>query len=315
MKVGRVTGIACLAVLSCFCGVRAQAPGDQEYTISMDVKRVVLYVTVHEGKAAFVSDLTKADFTVKEDGKVQEIRQFVREEVPAAIGLVIDNSQSMMNKRDEVIAAAKAFVKASNPKDEMFVVHFGDKVEYGLPQNIAFSSDQEMLATALDRLKAYGRTALYDAIWEALEHLKESKLTKKAIVVISDGGDNESLRKMDQVVRAADLSGALFYAVGIYDALDGDANPGVLRRLARDTGGEAFFPDKISELTDRCESIARDLRNQYMLVYAPADRPGDKAYHKIQVSVKDPKKRSLTVRTRTGYYGDAAAIPAAGGQK
>jgi Ca-activated chloride channel homolog len=315
MKSGRAAGIACLAILYCFCGVRAQAPGEPEYTISMDVKRVVLYVTVHEGKAAFVSDLSKADFTVKEDGKVQEIRQFVREEVPAAIGLVIDNSQSMMNKTAEVIAAAKAFVGASNPKDEMFVLHFGDVLEYGLPQEMPFTSDQALLGAALDRLKAYGRTALYDGIWEAMEHLKQSKLTKKAIVVISDGGDNQSKHTMNEVVKAADLSGALFYGVGIYDALDGDANPGVIKRLARDTGGEAFFPQQISELTEKCESIARDLRNQYMLVYAPADRPGDKAYHKIQVTVKDPKKRNLTVRTRTGYYGDAGATPAAGGPK
>jgi VWFA-related protein len=284
---------------------QAPAAADSD-TISVDVRRLVLYVTVREGRSGFVGDLQKEHFTVKEDNAVQEILQFSREDVPVAVGLVIDNSQSMMNKKQEAIAAAQAFIKASNPEDEVFVLHFNERLVFGLPQDMPFSSDQELLQRAIASVRLDGRTALYDAIHTALEHLERSTLTKKALVVISDGGDNESKHKMQDVVRAAGLSGALFYAVGIYDAMDGDADPGVLRRLANQTGGESFFPDKVSEISALCESIARDLRNQYMLVYAPQSPPEDSAFHKIRVTVKDPKKRSLKVRARNGYFGDAA---------
>jgi VWFA-related protein len=275
-------------------------------SISVDVSRVVLYVTAREGKTGYVGDLSKEHFVVKEDGKVQEIRQFSRDDVPVAIGLVVDNSQSMLNKRDEVVASGKAFVRASNPNDEMFVVHFNDKIKFGLPKNRMFTSNREELERALDLTTLEGHTALYDAIQVALDHLKNSKLTKRALFVLSDGGDNASTSKMKDVVKAADLSGALFYAIGIYDAMDGDANPGALRKLAQATGGEAFFPKGLDEMSALCESIARDLRNQYTLVYAPPDHPSDSAYHRVEVSVKDPQRRKLKVTSRSGYYGSAA---------
>lgn len=278
---------------------------DASATISVEVRRVVLFVTVREGKAGFVGDLQKEHFTVKEDGVAQEILQFSRDDVPVAVGLVVDNSQSMMNKHEEVTAAAKAFVAASNPHDEMFVVHFNERIVFGLPEDVPFSSDHAVLGRALDSLRTDGQTALYDGIHVAQQHLERSAQTKKALVVISDGGDNRSTHQMRDIVRAAGVSGALFYAVGIYDPLDGDANPGVLRRLANETGGEAFFPERVSEISSLCESIARDLRNQYTLVYAPAARPGDTAFHKIRVTVKDPKKRSLKIRARSGYYSEA----------
>jgi len=280
---------------------------EQEVTLSMDVRRVVLYVTVREEKrGSFVGDLTKESFVLQEDGKPQEIRQFLREDVPVAIGLVVDNSQSMNTKVPEVVAAAKAFVAASNPHDEMFVVHFSDDVQFGLPPSVPFSSDREQLNAALDKLRPIGMTALYDGIAAALIHLQKSKLTKKALVVISDGGDNISKRKINDIIQAAGISGSLFYAIGLYDPFDGDANPAVIRKLAEQTGGEAFFPGAVTEVSALCDNIARDLRNQYMLVYAPQERANDTAFHKVRVGVKDPKRRKLTVRTRTGYFGAAA---------
>jgi VWFA-related protein len=219
-----------------------------------------------------------------------------------AIGLLVDNSQSMMNKRSEVIAAAKAFVRASNENDQIFVIHFNEQLIYGLPRNISFTGDRNLLDEALDRMRQDGRTALYDAIYEGLKQLGDSKLTKKALIVISDGGDNYSLHKSADVIREADLSGALFYGIGIYDAMDGDANPGVLRKLAQDTGGEAYFPKDVQEVRGLCETFARDLRSQYMMSYAPPDNPSGRDYRKIRVRVKDPKGRKLIVRTRTGYY-------------
>jgi VWFA-related protein len=293
-----------LAVALCW-PLPAQAPEDSR--ISMDVRRVVLHATVREGKARFVGNLQKENFEVLEDGVRQEIISFSHEDVPVATGILVDNSKSMMNKRGEVVDAAKAFVQASNPADEIFVLHFNEQLTYGLPQNIPFTADHKLLDEALERMRLDGQTALYDAILEGLKHLKESKLTKKALIVISDGGDNRSLHKDTEVIREADLSGALFYAIGIYDPMDGDANPGVLRKLAQNTGGEVWFPKAASEVAVLCETIARDLRSQYMLSYSPPQKPGSTGeYRKIRVRVKDPKGRKLIARTRTGYYAGAA---------
>lgn len=278
-----------------------------DHVISMDVKRVVLFATVREGKARFAGDLQRENFTVQEDGKPQKIDSFSRDDVPVAIGLLIDNSQSMLNKREEVVAAAKAFVRASKPNDEIFVLHFNEQLTYGLPKNVPFTGDATLLDQALERAQLDGRTALYDAIHEGLKHLQSSKLTKRALIVISDGGDNMSLHKASEVVKDADLSGALFYGIGIYDPLDGDANPGVLRKLAESTGGEAYFPEGVGAVKSLCETIARDLRSQYMLSYAPQDVEGKKDYRRVQVKVKDPKGRKLIVRTRTGYYATPSA--------
>ena len=304
MNVAFATSAVVLAVKFAW-PLTAQAP-DQPL-ISMDVKRVVLYATVREGKARFVGDLQKENFEVLEDGVRQELISFSHHDVPVATGILVDNSKSMLNKRDEVIAAAKAFVRASNPGDDIFVLHFNDRITYGLPQGVPFTGDQKLLDQALENVRLDGQTALYDAILEALKHLKESKLTKKALVVISDGGDNVSHSKDVDVIREADLSGALFYGIGIYDPMDGDANPGVLRKLAQSTGGEVWFPRDASEVRQLCENIARDLRSQYMLSYAPPQKPaGAGDYRKIRVRVKDPQGRKLIVRTRTGYYASAA---------
>jgi len=288
----------------------AQEPQETP-TISMEVKRVVLYVTVREGKARFVGDLEKQNFTILEDGAAQEIISFSRMDVPVAIGLLIDNSQSMMNKKGEVIAAAKAFVRASKPEDDIFIIHFNEELNYGLPKNIPFTGDQKLLDQGIERMRQVGKTALYDAIFEGLKHLKESKLTKKALMVISDGGDNASFHKDADVVREADLSGALFYGIGIYDPMDGDANPGLLRKIAQNTGGETYFPKEVPEVRGLCETIARDLRSQYMLSYAPPEKSAND-YRRVRVQIKDPQHRKLIVRTRTGYY---AKPPAESGAK
>ena len=284
--------------------VRAQAP--DQGLISVNVQRVVLHATVREGKARFVGDLVKENFEILEDGARQEILSFSHEDLPVATAILVDNSKSMMNKRGEIIAAAKAFVRASNPGDDIFVIHFNEKITYGLPENVPFTGDQTLLDAAIERMQLDGQTGLYDAILEALRHLKKSRLPKKALVVISDGGDNKSLSKDVDVIREADVSGALFYGIGIYDAMDGDANPGVLRKLAQSTGGEVWFPKEVAEVRQLCETIARDLRSQYMISYAPPQKAGDaNRYRKVRVRVKDPKGRKLIVRTRTGYYANA----------
>jgi len=212
-----------------------------------------------------------------------------------------------MNKRKEVVAAAKAFVHASKPNDDIFVIHFNEELNYGLPRDMPFTGNQSLLDEALERMRQVGKTALYDAIFEGLKHLQESKLTKKALIVISDGGDNASFHKDAEIVKEADLSGALFYGIGIYDPMDGDANPGLLRKIAQNTGGEAYFPTDVKEISGLCQTIARDLKNQYMLSYAPPEKPSGNEYRRIRVRIKDPQHRKLIVRTRTGYYAPSAA--------
>jgi VWFA-related protein len=290
-----------LGVLGISGLVFSQAPTDTD-TLSIDVTHVVLHATVREAKSRFVSDLENEHFTVLEDGVPQKLLSFSREDEPVAIGLLIDNSQSMMNKRSQVVAAAKAFVRASKPNDQIFVLHFNEQWTYGLPSSTRFTDDRNLLDQALDKMTLDGRTALYDAIYEGLKNLAYSELSKKALLVISDGGDNLSVHKASDVVREADLSGALFFGIGIYDPMDGDADPGVLRKLAQSTGGEAYFPKDLPAVQDLCETIARDLRNQYALSYAPSQNASGPHYHRVQVKVKDPKRRKLIIRARTGYY-------------
>src|SRR5215471_7296438 len=152
-------------------------------TISVDVTRVVLHVTVRESKSRFVSELEKENFTVLEDGVPQKLLSFSREDEPVAIGLLIDNSQSMMNKRPQVVVAAKTFVRASKPNDEIFVLHFNEQLTYGRPSSMRLTDDRNFLNQALDRMRVDGKTALYDAIYEGLKNLAHSDLSKKAILV------------------------------------------------------------------------------------------------------------------------------------
>jgi VWFA-related protein len=305
--------IACAAALV-FAQAAASTQNRQpkqdlpSFSSSESVRRVVLYATVR-GQDGFVADLTANDFTILEDGKQQKVLEFQREDVPVAIGLLIDNSRSMLTRRDEVVEAAKTFVRATNPLDEIFVLHFNEQLSYGLPRDVPFTADRALLGEALDRMRLDGRTALYAAIAEGLAHLGKSNLTKKALIVISDGGDNVSQIRLDDVVKSADLSGASFYAIGIYDPEDGEADPKTLRNIANRTGGESFFPEQLDEVRSLCERIALTMRNQYMLSYSPPTADAKPTYHRIEVKVKDPKKRKLTVRTRTGYYTTPIVLP------
>jgi VWFA-related protein len=294
--------ISVVAIMSAALQTADQAAAEQGQRISTGISRVVLYATVRQNNGGFVDDLRQEDFTILEEGKPQEIVSFLREDVPVAIGLLVDNSQSMMNKRSHVLEAARTFIRATNPQDEIFILHFNEVILWGLSPEIAFTSNRQLLDEALDRMRLDGRTALYAAIAEGLKHLNKSALTKKALIVLSDGGDNMGPLKMNDVVKLADLSGASFYAIGIYDPMDGDADPRVLRNLADRTGGEAYFPQKLDEVQSLCERIAATLRNQYALSYSPPSWATGPTYRKVEVKVKDPKRRRLTIRTRTGYY-------------
>src|SRR5208282_2566737 len=180
------------------------------YKISVNVSSVVLHATVENHQGAPVSGLEKDDFQVYEDGVLQPIEYYSHEDIPVTVGLVLDNSGSMGPKRDEVIAAALAFARSSNPQDQMFVVNFNEHVSFGLPANTPFTDQTAQLKVALSRFKTNGETALYDALAVALEHLKKGNRDKKVLIVVSDGGDNASQHKLGQILALAGHSTACF---------------------------------------------------------------------------------------------------------
>ena len=272
------------------------------YAIRTSVDLVVLQITVRDRKGAPVSGLTKENFQVYEDKVLQEIESFSHEDIPVTIGLVIDNSGSMRSKRSDVIAAAMAFVRSSNPIDQIFVVNFNENVSMGLPANVSFTNNTAQLTTALSRNVATGMTALYDAIAVAIAQLQKGKWDRKVLIVVSDGGDNASKRNLAQVMSMVNQSNAAIYTMGIFDESDEDRNPHVLRQLSKASGGEAFFPATLQDILPICEQIAHDIRSQYTITFAPTNKKQDGAYRVIDVKAHQTAGgRRFSVITRAGY--------------
>ena len=284
-----------------------------QFTFAVKVGMVVLHATVLDSKGILVSGLDKENFQVFEDGVLQKIDSFSHEDIPVTVGLVVDNSGSMGPKRAEVIAAALAFARSSNPQDQMFVVNFNEKVSFGLPDDTPFTDEADRLRTAMSRIAADGMTALYDAVATALKHLKQGNRDKKVLIVISDGGDNASSYKLAQIMVMARQSDAIIYTIGLFDEDDPDKNPGALKQLAKATGGESFLPESVKDAVPICERIARDIRNQYTMAYIPANGKQDGTYRVVQVKAGAPGRGRLVVRTRAGYYAprNSQALPRA----
>jgi Ca-activated chloride channel homolog len=288
--------------------------GGDDYTISVNVDVVVLHATTQDRHGNLVSGLGKSNFRIYEDGVLQTIKYFSHEDIPVTVGLVLDNSGSMASKRADVIAASLAFARSSNPQDQMFVVNFNEKVSFGLPNNVLFTDKVAQLELALSRIAADGETALYDAVAAALDHLKQGNRDRKVLIVISDGGDNASKHKLAEIMTAAGQPDATIYTIGIFDEGDGDSNPHVLKRLARNTGGQAFFAESSKDVLPICELIAHDIRNQYTLAYVPTNRKRDGTYRVLRVEAITTGSRRLSARTRTGYVA-ARARPASDEQE
>jgi VWFA-related protein len=276
------------------------------------VDHVVLHASIRDSKARATDDLREQDFAVYEDGVRQSLLVLRHEDIPISVGLVVDHSGSMRGKLAEVVAASRAFVRSSSPEDQMFVVNFNENVSLGLPARSRVSNQPDELAKAIADTPAMGQTALYDALYLAYSGLQAGTREKKALVVISDGGDNASSHTLAEILKLAGRSSAVIYTIGIVADEDPDQNPDVLRRLARATGGEAFFPRRMEEVVEICAVIARDLRNQYTLAYnsTNADSPGTQ--RGIRVTAKSPGHGKLTVRTRTGYIAAGEQIPMSG---
>jgi Ca-activated chloride channel homolog len=276
-------------------------------SIRMTVGLVVLHATTENKKGVSVSGLDKDNFQVFEDGVAQRIETFSHEDIPVTVGLVVDGSGSMRPKHDDVLSAARTFVRSSNNSDEIFVVNFNEYVSFGLPDDIPFTSKSAALQQALAQSPISGKTALYDALAASLKQLRRGSRDKKVLIVISDGGDNASSHSdLKQIMTLAVESNAVIYTIGLFDESDVDRNPGALKQLAHATGGEFFQPETISDVVPLCAQIARDIRNQYTISYAPTNATQDGAFRAIQVHAKAPGHDHLVVRTRPGYFAPGA---------
>jgi Ca-activated chloride channel homolog len=295
-----------LTLISLSAGVPAlarlqQSRGGGQYTIAVDVDLVVFNVTVTDGRGRHVSGLKAGDFRVLEGNRLQAITLFEAEDVPASIGLIIDNSGSMSDKRADVAKAALAFARSSNSEDEMFVVNFNEKAYLALPPSVEFTNDVNKIHSALLQTAPAGLTALYDALALGIEHLKTGTRDRKALVVLSDGGDNASRLRLDEVLQIAQRSSATIYTIGIYDTTDLDRNPRALRKIAVSSGGRAYFPHSLDDLEQVWRDIAGALRSQYTIGYHSSDSNRDGMFRKVRITVSRDGAQSLRVITRDGY--------------
>jgi Ca-activated chloride channel family protein len=276
------------------------------FVFKKDVDEVLLHATVQDDKNHLVTNLDRGAFTVFEDGKQQGIVSFHHEDIPVAMGIVIDNSGSMREKRNKVNQAALNLVRSSNPRDEVFVVNFND--EYYLDQD--FTNDLLKLKEALEKIDARGGTALFDAVVASAEHLKRfARLDKKVLFVVTDGEDNASNENLEEAVKhLQEENGPSVYAIGI---LGDEEHPKRARRalevIAQKTGGMAFFPKTLDEVDEISRTVARDIRNQYTIGYKPTNPRGAGGFRVVRVEAKAKGHSKMTVRTKSGYYAGTQA--------
>jgi VWFA-related protein len=281
--------------------LKGQTPSEfREYRIVSEVKLVLLDVAVRDSEGAFSSGLQRENFHVFDNGKEQPITSFSGEDTPVTVGILIDHSASMRTKRTEVVKAALALIRGSNPKDEIFVVSFGDRVTFDLPEDVNFTDDQGVLITALGRRPPLGRTSLYDAISAGLAHLPQGSRDRKTLVLISDGGDTASRLTAPEVIQLCKSSGATIHVLGIYDDEEAERDLRFLTRLATITGGELVIERDKTDLVAACRKIARDIRSRYTLGFHPPDSAGAQT-RKVRVSVEAPGRGKLSARTREYY--------------
>ena len=275
----------------------------QQATFSVQTEMVVLPVTVTDTKGQSVAGLTADHFRVYDEGRLQPIVLFRGGDVPVTVGLIVDQSQSMRSKLAATNAAIAAFAQSGREDDELFVVGFNDRAELSpLPGGKPFTSDAAELAAALNAATPGGTTALYDAVAIGLRHLPAGRSERKALIVVTDGGDNSSHLKYGQVRDLARASQAVIYGIGLTGAQLQEENPNNLKRLCQDSGGIARFPAATEDVGVVMMEIARDLRAQYTIGFAPAAAPRiGTAFHKVKVSVVSTSGVTLRVRTREGY--------------
>lgn len=273
---------------------------DQDTIFRSDTRLVSLNVTVVDKANHLVTTLPQSAFQVYENGVLQPIKLFRREDVPVSMGLIVDNSGSMRDKRQKVESAALSLVRESNPMDEVFIVNFNDEAYL----DADFTSDIKVMEQGLTKIDSRGGTAMRDAIRMSVDHLKEkAKRDKKVLLVITDGNDNASMISLDTLVRMAQQSDTIIYAIGLLseeEKKEARKAKTALDLLVEKTGGQVFYPKEASEVEKIAHQVAHDIRNQYSIAYTPTNEALDNTYRTIKVVVKAPGNPQA--RTRSGYY-------------
>jgi Ca-activated chloride channel homolog len=280
------------------------AGGGQESRIRVDVNLVVLHTTVLDDRGRFADGLKQDNFRVLEDKVEQKLSVFKREDIPVSMGLVIDNSGSMRDKRPRVNQAALTLVEASNPQDEAFVVNFNDDFYLDLDKD--FTNSIPELKEALERIDSRGSTALYDAIIGSLDHVKKGNKDKKVLLVVTDGEDNTSHNSLEKTIREVQKTDTVIYTIGLLSEeskKNAKRAKRALEQIAQASGGLSYFPENVEDVHTICEQVAHDIRNQYTLAYYPTNTRRDGTFRSVQVEVIPPRGRGrLVARTRNGYY-------------
>src|SRR5215475_7754920 len=276
--------------------------------IKVDVNLVVLHTTVVDDRGNFVDGLTSDNFRVYEGKEEQKLSVFRREDIPVSMGLVIDNSGSMKEKRPRVNEAALTLVQSSNPQDEAFVVNFNDDFYLDLDKD--FSNSIPELKEALERIDSRGSTALYDAIIGSLDHLKKGVKEKKVLLIVTDGEDNTSRNSLEKTIREIQKTPTVIYTIGLLgqeNKKSAKSAKKALTEIALASGGLAFFPENVTDVHAICEQVAHDIRHQYTLAYYPTNTAKDGTFRAVHVDVIPPRGRGkLLARTRNGYYAPSA---------
>jgi Ca-activated chloride channel homolog len=275
-----------------------------QFVFRKQVEEVVLHATVVDQQNNLVSDLARGGFQVYEDGKLQQITSFHQEHVPVALGILIDNSGSMLPKRAAVNQAALNLIRSTNPQDEIFVVNFGE--EYYLDQD--FTNDEAKLKAALEHIETRGSTALYDAVVASATHMKEeTTLPKRALLVVTDGGDNASQDTLEEAVHSLEQKdGPVVYVIALTTpAKRMTSNMRALEALSQKTGGTAYFPADVQEVDSITRQIASAIRSQYVIGYKSSSTASGHVFHGIDVQAFDANRKKLRVQTRNGYYSDS----------
>ena len=288
--------------------------GKQGSRITLNVDLVVLHTTVIDDRQRFADGLKPENFRVFEDKVEQKISVFKREDVPVSMGLVIDNSGSMRDKRPRVNEAAITLVQASNPNDEAFVVNFNDDFYLDLDKD--FTNSVPELKEALERIDSRGSTALRDAILGSLDHLKKASKDKKVLLVVTDGEDNASRNSLEKMIREVQKTDTVIYTIGLLgqeNKKEAKRARKALEQIAAASGGLAYFPENVDDVHSICEQVAHDIRNQYILAYYSTNTRRDGTFRAVAVDVIPPRGRGkLVARTRNGYYAPMDKSSAAG---
>ncbi len=271
--------------------------------IRMNVDMVLVPITVTDPMNRLVTGLEQEDFQVYENNGEQKIRSFAAEDAPVSIGIIFDLSGSMTSKLIRARESILQFIKTANPEDEFFVIGFNDRPE--LIED--FTSSVEDIQARLATVRSGHRTALLDAIYYGVTKMKEAKHERKALLVVSDGGDNRSRYTEGEVRAQVRESDVEIYSIGIFDPYaatpEERTGPMLLNELCEETGGRLFRVDDVSEMSDIAEKISTELRNQYVIGYTPKNISRDGKWRKVKVKLNPPSGLPpLTVHARTGYY-------------